>query len=367
MVEQNVGPVRPDGQLTVGDVLAEPTLQLSLVTGGDQLGRQVRWAHSTELLQPEKYLRGGELVLTVGASLRTPADHQTFVGAVAGCGAAAIGYGVGDVTSDVPKALRLECERTSMPLLAVPNGVPFMTITEWLADLRTRANAERQRREELGRVLALVRDGLASPDALAPHLAAHGLVGTGLRVHVWHQAAGVPAEQTGLVGTADGLVLTLTAVGAVEPLRHPEVCGIGYASTLDQLPDALTEGIACLELADRHRVPVEPDRLATFAVLLNRLTDDQLTPFAVHLAEPLAEHDRRHGTALLSTLRTYLRHDGSLRPASGELFLHVNTLRNRLARIAELTGQDPTTFAGRATLTVALSAHDRRARSYRHH
>lgn len=352
--------VGSDDHLTVADLLAEPRLGLILVTGTAGLDRRVRWAHSTELLHPEKYLRGGELVLTLGASLRSAGDHRTFVRAVASGGASAIGYGTGDVTPDVPEPLRLACDQESMPLFAVPNSVPFMTITEWLAEERTRASATRQGRAEFGRILDLVRNRLASPDAVAARLAEAGLSGDVLQVRAWHEADGVPSDETALVGTTDGLVLTLSAADAEEPLPHPDVCGIGYASALGQLPDALTESIACLDLSDRYRVPVEPDRLATFTVLLSRLTDDQLTPFAVHLAEPLVRRDERHGSALLPTLRAYLRHDGSPRPAADELFLHVNTLRNRLARITELTGQDPTTFAGRATLAVAVTAHDRR-------
>lgn len=47
------------------------------------------------------------------------------------------------------------------------------------------------------------------------------------------------------------------------------------------------------------------------------------------------------GTPLLETIEAYLASGGALEPAARSLFVHPNTVRYRLRRIADLTGRDP--------------------------
>lgn len=57
---------------------------------------------------------------------------------------------------------------------------------------------------------------------------------------------------------------------------------------------------------------------------------------------------------LLPTLDAYLSHGGALEPAARSLFIHPNTMRYRLRRVAEITGRDPWSARDMLTLTVAL-------------
>ena len=43
-------------------------LGLELASGQESAQAHVRWVHSTELLDPTPWLRGGELLLTTGSS-----------------------------------------------------------------------------------------------------------------------------------------------------------------------------------------------------------------------------------------------------------------------------------------------------------
>jgi GAF domain-containing protein len=56
----------------------------------------------------------------------------------------------------------------------------------------------------------------------------------------------------------------------------------------------------------------------------------------------LIEIDERRGSDLFNTLETYLDHQGNARQTAAALYIHRNTLRLRLRRIAELVGLDPT-------------------------
>jgi DNA-binding PucR family transcriptional regulator len=54
----------------------------------------------------------------------------------------------------------------------------------------------------------------------------------------------------------------------------------------------------------------------------------------------LAEYDRERGASLLRTLEEFLHRHGNISATSEALFVHPNTLRQRLRRIADLTGID---------------------------
>ena len=56
----------------------------------------------------------------------------------------------------------------------------------------------------------------------------------------------------------------------------------------------------------------------------------------------IADYDRARSASLLTTLATYLRLRSSVRATAEALYVHPNTLRQRLGRIGELTGIDLT-------------------------
>jgi DNA-binding PucR family transcriptional regulator len=56
--------------------------------------------------------------------------------------------------------------------------------------------------------------------------------------------------------------------------------------------------------------------------------------------ERLAEYDERRSTSLVRTLEEFLRRRGSVSATAAALFVHPNTLRQRLRRIGEVSGLD---------------------------
>ena len=100
--------------------------------------------------------------------------------------------------------------------------------------------------------------------------------------------------------------------------------------------------------------------MATFAELGNyrllfEMQDvERLRGFADTVLGPIRAQDRTRGSDLEATLRTFLDKDGQWAETAAALFVHVNTLRNRMARIAELTGRDVGRTADRVDLFLAL-------------
>jgi len=134
-------PLEKAGSTTLRDLLDAPQLQLHLPPSTDPAGaadldRPVQWVHTTELLDPGRYLHGGELVCTVGLSLHGAADCAAFVAAVAACGVAGVCLGIGDVHDTAPPALVEACREHGLPLLLAPPETPFSAISRYVAESR---------------------------------------------------------------------------------------------------------------------------------------------------------------------------------------------------------------------------------------
>lgn len=56
--------------------------------------------------------------------------------------------------------------------------------------------------------------------------------------------------------------------------------------------------------------------------------------------ERLLEYERRRGTELLGTLESFLEHQGNIAQTARKLYMHPNTLRQRLVRIERVAGLD---------------------------
>ncbi len=139
--------------------LAEtPELRLRVLVGEDALDRTVDGVYTTDLLDPRRYLTGGEIVLTGLMWRRGPADSEAFVAAVTAAGAMALAAGDAALGS-VPDDLVAACRRHRLPLLEVPVDVSFAAITERVLAARLQPGGPGT---AVGRLRALA-DGQADP------------------------------------------------------------------------------------------------------------------------------------------------------------------------------------------------------------
>ncbi len=156
--------------ITVADVVADTTLNLQVVTGSDRLDRQVTSAHVSELTSPGDWLRGGELLMTVGLLLpMNLADCEDYLAecARAGVSAVALGLGHGLPYQDCPEPLRIAAQRCEVPLLTVPDETPFIAITKWVFDvIASQEHGELQAAMEINKKLTAVATRSAALPAL---------------------------------------------------------------------------------------------------------------------------------------------------------------------------------------------------------
>ena len=80
--------------------------------------------------------------------------------------------------------------------------------------------------------------------------------------------------------------------------------------------------------------------LGAYKYLLRVAVDGGIRDATVDAVEKLAEYDSQRGAQLVATLEEFLRRHGSISATSEALYVHPNTLRQRLRRIGELSGLD---------------------------
>lgn len=124
--------------ISLAALLGVPSLKLAKAGLAETTSHQdILWVAVTEQEDPQRFLNGGELVLTTGMRLRSAPDQRRFVRQVQRAGAVGIGFGVGLTHDAVPPALIAEANRWGLPVVEVPYETPFIAIGKLVADAQS--------------------------------------------------------------------------------------------------------------------------------------------------------------------------------------------------------------------------------------
>ena len=204
-----------------------------------------------------------------------------------------------------------------------------------VADVESAAGARRPPREEAA--------------AQRHRLAEAARVTLGRNAIVWERSAEVAALVAPGARGGQGLEEAAAELQADARRRLPAaVVSIGIGRVVEdplRLRDSHAEARQARAIG---RWSHGPGAVARFEALgLDRLLvsapETEREAFVAEAVGPLLEHDRRHGTALVQTLERWLA-DRNGAHAARDLFVHYNTLKNRLDRIEALVGpflEDP--------------------------
>ncbi|WP_066906317.1 PucR family transcriptional regulator [Millisia brevis] len=162
------------GGITVAELVADPQLRLEVVAGRGAVDRRIEVAAVSELRRPGPWMQGGELLLTIGLLL--PDDLpgcRAYLRDLDAHGVRAIGLGLGAELPHrhVPEALITAAEELGIPLLIVPDPVPFVAVTK--AVFHGRAQQERRGLEWALRAQRDLTLAAVSPGGLPGILAAY--------------------------------------------------------------------------------------------------------------------------------------------------------------------------------------------------
>jgi len=127
-------------------------------------------------------------------------------------------------------------------------------------------------------------------------------------------------------------------------LAKPVAVGIssvcqGEAAFVDGFAEAQQALLGTVVLKGEPTV-LAYEELGAYKYLLRVALDGGIRDATVDAVARLAEYDAQRGSQLVTTLEEFLRRHGNISATSEALFVHPNTLRQRLRRIAELSGLD---------------------------
>jgi GAF domain-containing protein len=148
--------------------------------------------------------------------------------------------------------------------------------------------------------------------------------------------------------SAGGTAATLAAIAGLADrvAENDAVCGVS-----EPQPGAAGAQRAIQEAADAARIAqlLDPEggilhyrETGAYRYLIDLLESGGPRDHLHGAVETLIEYDRSRRTQLLPTLDEYLSQGRSVAVTARVLFIHVNTLRQRLERIEQLTGLDTT-------------------------
>ncbi|MDT7641569.1 MAG: hypothetical protein QOC83_5857, partial [Pseudonocardiales bacterium] len=175
--------------------LAVEVVRESLRQGA--LDLPVRWAHVCELRDPAQYLLGDELLLSSGVNLPSePGEVDRYVRRLRTAGITALGFGVTPPMHEVlPATLRRACARHGLPLLVVPERIPFLAVSRAVSVALGEA-AQREQRKIVEAREALTRAAADGLDEVATEL--------GRRLDGWVCLVGGGTTSSGSGGGGDG-------------------------------------------------------------------------------------------------------------------------------------------------------------------
>ena len=126
--------------------------------------------------------------------------------------------------------------------------------------------------------------------------------------------------------------------------RHPLAIGLsspcagatGFAAAFEEAEHA----VVAASVVRPDPSVVFFDDLGAYKYLLRVSQDGRARDPRGEALRKLAEYDERHRSQLLLTLEEFLQRRGNIAAAAQNLYVHPNTLRQRLRRIQDLTGLD---------------------------
>ncbi len=198
--------------MTVRALLERRRLELSLVSGGSGLDREIAWAHVSDLPAPWDYLGPSELLLTNGTGIGpAPAEQVQFLERLDRIGASGLVMGLGTGGPAVTAELASRSGELDLPLLTVPYSVRFSDIARAVAESADQAEPDLVQFYDLLRLSLAAGDlGPATFDALGRHL--------GLRLYLIDAETGASVfddEAAGPLGEA--LAASVAAHGHAIP------------------------------------------------------------------------------------------------------------------------------------------------------
>lgn len=214
------------------------------------------------------------------------------------------------------------------------------------------------------------RHGLKSGDALtlfavhAPdadprrvETAIRSALGSRSMLMAQHSSGGGSGTHTCAVVVEDGDVVRRAKDALSSAAIAAKVAYSGPAHDFGELPAAhrrAERGLLTLQAVGAIDGLVNSDALGATGLLFDAARYSGAQHELTNAIDPILDYDRRHHTELALTAWMYLENQSNLTTTSADLFVHRNTVRQRLERVAHLIGTDWLEPSRRLDVHIAL-------------
>ncbi len=276
---------------------------------------------------------------------------------------------VGFLALRVPSERRMDAEEREIAASIAGQTAVAIKKVELIERLRER-NAIKDLFEDLARGQSTPAELLERGQALGcdlakPHLVLQGVPRAGTAERSWDEVVqslessvvrAFPGSlfdrrDTALRGLVHlGTCSEATVLGRLRELhatlnaRHPLAIGLSHrcegAESLRTGFEEAEHAVVAAAVVSPEPSVVSFDDLGAYKYLLRVSQEGRVRDSRGEALKTLAAYDERHRSQLLHTLEEFLKRRGNIAAAAQALYVHPNTLRQRLRRIQDLTALD---------------------------
>jgi len=353
-------------------VVSQDRYKMKMEAGSGGWSNSISWLLVLEELTIIQNFTGKELAVTTGLGFQEEETMLRLVEELSAHNSSGLIVNTGFYVKEIPQSVKDFCDANDFPLLTVPWEI---ILADLIKDLSIRIFVQSSTDEQISGALI---HAIEQPEAqdlytrdLLPHFDLDGifqiaLISTGdldsmdtverkriaYRMHLYLANL---THNGHFFYYASYFVVVMNAIGKEESeeileafadrIRVKMTDRKVYIGVSDQVKDienlhlAYKRARAAVEMAVKREMDLQYfDRMGMYRMLyliedralLRELSDKPLAP--------LIEYDREHDGEYVATLESYLRCGGSIKAMSEELYIHRNTILDRMANIKKLLG-----------------------------
>lgn len=154
--------------LTVKEALKLEELEgIEAVAGKENLDNEIRWIHIGEQLYIADWLKGGELLLTCAHGIKDDESKQAYlIKELEAKNVAALAIEPGYYFDTIPQSMIDLADELEFPLLEIPQGMPFLKLTEVLMEKIVKLSSFEGLLDETNQIYGL--ESKTGPKSLSP-------------------------------------------------------------------------------------------------------------------------------------------------------------------------------------------------------
>lgn len=375
---------------TIEDMIltAEQRYEMKFLAGRNGWANSISWVHLLEDTTIIQNFWGKELAVTTGLGFPEKEDWMNLARKLNKYHASGLIINVGQYINDVPEELQAYCDENDLPLLTVPwevhlsDMIKDFSIHVFLQDntdeqiasaliaaIETPEDQKAYRKELLQyfdvdgsfQVILMTFEGLDAMDTVERKKMSY-------RIQVYLEDISHNASffyyNSDFVLVANALseeYLCNLVEGALKrgKRRMPgvELCvGLGSkCMDISRLSVSYKRAKAAAHIAiTQKKQVVKFDDCGLYRLLYMIEDKEILNEMENECLADLEEHDRKYNAGYVETLKSYLKHNGSIQAVAAELYTHRNTVLYRIGNIRKILGNELKTPEERLPYQIAF-------------